>query len=43
MFPLVIGVFVAIVLFFLGKLRAAGWAILAGFIGLFLYRLTLPS
>jgi len=39
-FPLVIGVFVRIVLFFLGKWRAAGLTVLAGFVGLLIYRLT---
>jgi hypothetical protein len=43
MFPLVIGVFVGIVLFFLGKKRAAGLAVLAGFVAFLLYRLTLSS
>jgi len=43
MFALVIGVFVGIVLFFLGKKRAAGLAVLAGFVAFLLYRLTLAN
>lgn len=38
MFPLFVGVIVSIVLFFLGQRRAAGFALLAGFVGLLLHR-----
>lgn len=43
MFPFVIGVFVGIVLFFFGKRRAAGLAVLAGFVAFLLYRLVLSN
>ncbi|WP_334666560.1 hypothetical protein, partial [Streptomyces cyaneofuscatus] len=43
MSPLVVGVFVGIVLFFLGKRRAAGLVVLASFVIFLLYQLTLST
>jgi hypothetical protein len=39
MFPLITGMFVAVVLVLLGQRRAAGYALLAGLAGLLLHRL----
>jgi hypothetical protein len=39
MFPLITGMFVAVVLVLLGQRRAAGYALVAGLAGLLLHRL----
>ena len=39
MFPLITGMFVAVALVLLGQRRAAGYALLAGLVGLLIHRL----